>query len=126
MSDVGTTARKLTTRDKLRIWERDKATCQGCQRQLHAGDKWICEHVRALELGGSNDDANLAVYCFGCASEKTKDDHAQAAKAKRAKAAHINAKTAPAKPIQSAPFAKSEKTKVTRAFVPPRPLYRDA
>ena len=85
MTDVGTTPRNLTRRDKLRVWERDKGVCQSCKRQLTAADKWICEHVRALENGGTNDDANLAVFCEPCAAVKTPKDHATAAKAKRQK-----------------------------------------
>ena len=109
MTDVGTTPRKLTRRDKLRIWERDKGICQSCQRQLGPGDKWICEHVRALENGGTNDDANLAVFCKPCADAKTPRDHATAAKAKRQKSRSLGIRKAPT--LKSAPLPKAEPQK---------------
>lgn len=130
MSDVGTTKRKVSKRDKLRIWERDKGVCQSCKRQLTARDKWICEHLRALENGGTNDDANLAVYCQPCADEKTPRDHATAAKAKRQKSVSLGIRKAPT--LKSAPFAKAEpQRRATKPIeklsgLPKRPMYEEA
>jgi hypothetical protein len=130
MTDVGTTERKLSRRDKLRIWERDKGICQGpCKRQLGAGDKWICEHVRALENGGTNDDSNLAVFCEACAKAKTPVDHATAAKAKRQKQRSLGIRKPPT--LKSAPFTPAEpQRKATRTLskeLPPRrSMFEDA
>ena len=123
MTDVGTTARKLTKRDKLRIWERDKGVCQGpCKRQLGAGDKWICEHVRALELGGTNDDNNLAVFCAACAKTKTSLDHSTTAKAKSQKQRSLGIRKEPT--LKSAGFTPApEQRKASKPLeksMPPR------
>lgn len=126
LTDVGTTPRNLSRRDKLRIWERDKGVCQSCKRQLGAGDKWICEHLRALENGGSNDDANLAVFCEPCAGAKTRDDHATAAKAKRQKARSLGIRKAPT--LKGAPFAKAPEQRkaskpLSKQLPPRRPMF---
>jgi len=55
-------------------------------------EKWIVEHVRALELGGDDTRENMAPAHEACGIEKTRDDHARAAKAKRVKAAHLGIK----------------------------------
>lgn len=89
ISDVGTTERKVSRRDRLRIFERDKGTCRNCGKLIRPGDRWTLEHLRALELGGSNEDDNLGVFCDPCAAVKTPEDHRMAAKAKRTKAASL-------------------------------------
>ena len=90
--DVGTTARgHLSTRRKLAIWEREKGLCMMCNTRLMPG-KFIYEHVRALELGGTDTDDNIRLTCLSCAGQKTKKDHAMAAKAKRVKAKHLGLK----------------------------------
>ena len=96
-TDVGTTKRKrLTPRQRLSIWERDKGVCALCHQLVHGvKEKWIVEHMVALELGGADDESNMAVVHNRCADEKTngkRGDHALAAKAKRAKRRHIGIK----------------------------------
>lgn len=92
--DVGTTPRKkLTPRQRLSIWERDKGVCCLCRAPIDGvREKWIVEHLRALELGGEDVEANMGVAHAKCADHKThgKDgDHAKAAKAKRVKSKHL-------------------------------------
>lgn len=90
--DVGTTKRgNLSTRRKLAIWEREKGLCMLCSCRLQPG-AFIYEHVRALELGGSDTDDNIRLTCLPCAGEKTRDDHGRAAKAKRVKSKHLGLK----------------------------------
>ena len=85
IEDVGTTKRgRLSPRTKLAIWEREHGKCMMCEAKLSAG-KFIFEHVRALELGGTDTEDNVRLTCLGCATEKTKVDHQTAAKAKRQK-----------------------------------------
>ena len=68
--DVGTTARgHLSTRRKLGIWEREKGLCMMCSTRLQPG-KFIYEHVRALELGGTDTDDNIRLTCLPCAGVK--------------------------------------------------------
>lgn len=93
-ADVGTTKRKrLTPKQRLAIWERDKGVCALCNHAINGvKEKWIVEHMIALELGGPDDESNMAVVHKACADEKTNGksgDHAKAAKAKRVKQKHI-------------------------------------
>ena len=90
--DMGTTARgSLSGRRKLAIWEREKGCCMECGVKLMTG-QFIYEHVRALELGGTDTDDNIRLTCKPCAKEKTKKDHKMAAKAKRVKQNYLGLK----------------------------------
>jgi len=90
--DMGTTKRgNLSQRRKLAIWEREHGKCMICSVKLRTGH-FIFEHVRALELGGSDTDENIRLTCKACATEKTKGDHSRAAKAKRAKSSTLGLK----------------------------------
>lgn len=96
-TDVGTTKRKrMTPRQRLAIWERDRGVCALCSQAINGvKEKWIVEHMIALELGGADDESNMAVVHKTCADEKTngsKGDHAMAAKAKRVKRRHLGIK----------------------------------
>src|SRR6185295_13679082 len=50
-----------------------KGRCPACGGKLRA-DEIIDEHIVPLDLGGSNDLTNRALFCLGCAREKTIDD----------------------------------------------------
>lgn len=98
MTDVGTTHRKrLTPRQRLSVWERDKGICCLCHTPIDGvREKWIVEHIIALELGGADDESNMGVAHRRCADQKTngdQGDHARAAKAKRAKRKHLGIST---------------------------------
>ena len=89
IEDVGTTKRgNLSDKRKLAIWEREGGKCMLCGIKLMFG-QFIFEHVRALELGGTDTDDNIRLTCKPCAKEKTKKDHQMTAKAKRQKAKHL-------------------------------------
>jgi 5-methylcytosine-specific restriction protein A len=95
--DVGTTKRKkLTPRIRLKVWEDHKGVCALCNGKIDGvRERWIVEHLRALELGGEDTEANMAPVHEVCAMIKTSGstgDHARAAKAKRAKAKHLGIK----------------------------------
>ena len=105
--DMGTTKRgNLSARRKLAIWEREKGKCMVCSVKLATG-KFIFEHVRALELGGNDTDDNIRLTCKGCATEKTKQDHSNAARAKRKKTSVLGLKQSKT-PM---PFGKGSKFK---------------
>ena len=107
MTDVGTTKRgSLSTRRKLAIWESNAGKCMLCGVKLLTG-QFIFEHVRALELGGADTDDNIRLTCKPCATQKTKKDHADAAKAKRQKSANLGFKESRT-PL---PFGKNSKFK---------------
>jgi 5-methylcytosine-specific restriction endonuclease McrA len=98
--DVGTTPRrKLSTRDRLAVWEEHRGVCCICAAKIQVGEAWIVEHRRALELGGADTRENMAPAHERCARAKTKDDHARTAKAKRVKAKHIGAKAPSRNPL---------------------------
>jgi 5-methylcytosine-specific restriction endonuclease McrA len=91
--DVATTPRrKLTTKERLSVWERDKGHCAICGRKLAPGDVWQADHPRALGLGGPDCLELLRVICSWCYPEKNADDTRRIAKAKRGKARHVGAK----------------------------------
>jgi hypothetical protein len=49
--------------------------CAACSEKLRA-DQIIDEHLVPLDGGGANDMSNRALFCTGCAREKTIDDNA--------------------------------------------------
>lgn len=94
IEDVGTTKRKaMTPRMRLKIWENYKGICALCNRRIDGiRERWIVEHLRALELGGEDTEDNMAPVHEVCAAAKThgkQGDHSRAAKAKRTKSKHL-------------------------------------
>lgn len=116
--DVGTTVRrKLTPHRRLQAWERTGGVCVLCNRKIDGvRERWIVEHIRALELGGEDDLSNMGPAHEACALLKTGDDHRRAAQAKRQKIRHIGAE-ATRRPL---PFGKNSpwKRKVSGRIVP--------
>jgi 5-methylcytosine-specific restriction protein A len=95
--DVGTTKRKaMTPRMRLKVWENHKGICALCGGKIDGvRERWIVEHLRALELGGEDTEANMAPAHEACAIAKTigkQGDHSRAAKAKRVKSKHLGIK----------------------------------
>jgi 5-methylcytosine-specific restriction endonuclease McrA len=111
IEDVGTTARRtLTPRRRLQVWERTGGRCVLCGRTIDgARERWIAEHVTALELGGADDLDNMGPAHEGCAVVKTHDDHRRAEQAKRRNIRHIGA-NASKRPM---PFGKGSPRKRT-------------
>lgn len=101
LEDVGTTQRRsLSGRRRLQAWERTGGTCVICGQRIDGvRERWIVEHIRALELGGADDLANMGPAHEACGREKTRDDHARAAEAKRQKIRHLGAVVGPARPL---------------------------
>lgn len=98
-SDVTTTRRRrLTGQDRRAIWEREHGHCMLCGVKLQVG-RFVFEHCRALELGGTDTPDNIRLTCLSCAREKTRDDHRRAAKAKRQKIAGLGLKPPSHRPI---------------------------
>src|SRR3954466_5075018 len=100
IEDVGTTARrKLTPRRRLQVWEKTGGVCVLCERKIDGvRERWIAEHIRALELGGADDFDNLGPAHVTCATDKTREDHRRTAQAKRQRIRHIGAE-APKRPL---------------------------
>ena len=115
--DVGTTSRKhMTPTRALRVWENHAGHCVTCGGKIDgARDKWFVEHIRALELGGEDEDGNCGPAHYSCKASKDADDHSRAAKAKRAKRQHLGIR----KPStfacsKSSPFKKKINGQVVR------------
>jgi len=117
MTDVGTTKRGRHGKQvRLAIWEREQGKCMVCGCKLQVG-RFIFEHVRALELGGTDTPDNIRLTCLPCAREKTRDDHSRAAKAKRQKSNALGLKAPSRNPL---PGSKSSPWKRTfsKGWVP--------
>jgi hypothetical protein len=83
--DVGTTRRRRMTQTRaLQAWERHKGICVLCNVLIDGvRDDWFIEHIRALELGGKDEDENLGPAHYACKPGKDAADHSAAAQAKR-------------------------------------------
>ncbi len=80
-------------------------------------DKWQIDHIRADGLLGEPTFENSRLLCLPCHAEKTKDDVARIAKAKRVEAKHLGA-VVPKQKIKSRGFVKKEKKE--KMPLPPR------
>jgi hypothetical protein len=78
----------MTPQRRARIFQAHDGRCHKCKRKLGPADDWDCDHVLALENGGTDDDTNLAPICDWCHVEKTADDHEQGWKGKRIATKH--------------------------------------
>jgi 5-methylcytosine-specific restriction protein A len=58
---------------RVRILVRDSYTCRACVRVVY-GKKAHVDHIRPLEDGGTDDDANLQVLCESCHGVKTREE----------------------------------------------------
>lgn len=102
MTDVGTTKRKrLTPRQRLKLFEAHGGVCGLCWREIEFGEKWVGEHLRPLALGGTNEPDNFAPVHLKCAEAKTIADMERIIRAKRQKAAALGIRRE-TKPIPSA------------------------
>lgn len=116
--DVGTTARRKMTRSRaLRAWERGRGVCVLCELPIDgAREDWFVEHIRALELGGADEDENLGPAHYACKPAKDAEDHGRAARAKRQKARYLGIRTSdhPLPCGRNSPFKKTMDGRVVR------------
>lgn len=93
IKDVGMTRRgRLTPHRRLKVWETTGGRCVVCDQQIDGTrERWTAEHIRALELGGADEPANMGPAHQACAWFKTRDDHHRTASAKRQKIRHLGA-----------------------------------
>lgn len=78
----------LTDQQKARLFVERGGQCWKCTRKLRPGDKWIVEHVLALENGGTNEWSNLDITCENCLPAKNAEDHGKAAKSRHVRTYH--------------------------------------
>jgi hypothetical protein len=74
--------RQLTRVEFAQLILAQKGRCPACGDRLRA-DEIIDEHLVPLDLGGSNDLENRALFCLACAKEKTIDDVAASVHGRR-------------------------------------------
>lgn len=79
----------LTPQQRAKLFLEKKGVCFSCKRRLGPKDKWIAEHLLALENGGTNDWANLDVCCSDCFAKKNAKDDAIAAKTRSVATKHF-------------------------------------
>jgi 5-methylcytosine-specific restriction endonuclease McrA len=73
-------AKPLPRRDALRIYRRDRGTCQKCGIRVKFGGTTTSpfdeikagavDHIFARARGGQNDDCNLRLLCITCNAQK--------------------------------------------------------
>lgn len=99
--------RKLTRMETIEICVRQNGRCGcGCGKRLDPfAEGVIDEHLIPLELTGSNDLENRALYRKPCAKAKTEIDAANIAKAKRLAGETCTGPTK--RPIESRGFDKA-------------------
>ncbi|GJE14943.1 HNH endonuclease [Methylobacterium longum] len=127
--DVGTTQRRsLSGCRRLQAWERTAGTYVLCGQRIDGvRERWIVEHIRALELGGADDLENMGPAHEACAQEKTRDDHARTAEAKRRKIRHLGAAfpTRPLPGLRTCALKRKVNGTVVHRETPARPLAVD-
>lgn len=84
-----TARRSLSPTKRLAVFERHRGVCHLCEQRIQVGQSWEVEHVRALALGGADDESNMRPAHEACHGIKTKADNASWTKAKRAKMRHL-------------------------------------
>jgi len=83
---------RLSTRDRLRIFEAHHGRCHLCELKIQVGEAWEVSHPIPIQLGGADDDGNRAPAHKKCHAQQTAlKDLPAIAKAKRRRAQHVGA-----------------------------------
>ena len=93
--DIGTGKRgRMTPQRALKAWERHKGVCVNCHQRIDgAREDWFCEHILALDNGGTDDDANIGPAHYRCKRKKDASDKKTAARSKASKKRHLGIST---------------------------------
>ena len=83
---------RIPPRVRARVFLAYDGVCYLSGRKIQPGDKWECEHVKALCLGGEHRESNLAPALVAPHKIKTKADRRAKAKNDRVRARHIGIK----------------------------------
>jgi 5-methylcytosine-specific restriction protein A len=88
-----TVRKRLSTKDRVRIFELAKGVCHLCNGRIQTGQAWEVSHAVPLEMGGHDEDANRFPAHKACHRQQTSEiDIPQIAKAKRRQARHLGIK----------------------------------
>lgn len=86
------TRRRLSSKQRLEIFESHKGICHLCNTKITVADKWDLDHVIPLALGGEDTAANLSPAHDVCHRDKTAiTDVPAIAKGERIRAKHTGA-----------------------------------
>jgi hypothetical protein len=77
---------------RLRVFDRYKGHCYRCGHKIVAGERWDCDHVKALINGGENREKNLAPLCFMCIPVKNAEDVAEKSDRFEKRSRHLGVK----------------------------------
>lgn len=95
---------------RARIFAAHNGICWLCKLKIEVNDPWDADHMIAREIGGSDDDDNLAPAHKDCHKAKTKRDVVAIAKSNRIiRKANPETRKKSKRPIQSRGFDKSVK-----------------
>jgi 5-methylcytosine-specific restriction protein A len=100
-----TARRRVSTKERLALFQRECGKCHLCGGIVQAGEAWDLSHEIPLALGGADDASNWKVAHRKCHKAETAEkDIPNIARAKRREALHLGAKRAPEHKIKSAPM----------------------
>jgi 5-methylcytosine-specific restriction endonuclease McrA len=86
------TRKRLSTRDRVFVFEFAKGVCHLCNGKIHVGEPWEVSHAVPLEMGGADEIQNMFPAHKKCHRKHTSEvDIPMIAKAKRREARHIGA-----------------------------------
>ena len=83
----------IPARVKLRVFDRHRGICQITGRKIMPGDKWDCDHIRAICNGGQNREFNLQPAILKAHRAKTREDVKQKAVSDRKRKKHLGIRT---------------------------------
>ena len=117
-----TKRRRISTKDRVSLFTREKGICHQCKGPVTSGQGWQVSHIIPLALGGADDPSNWGVIHIKCHKALTAtEDVPRIAKAKRQEARHIGA-VRPKQSIKSRGF--DHKPRPHKLPVPPaRSIY---
>jgi 5-methylcytosine-specific restriction protein A len=76
---------------RQRVFDRLKGRCHKCGRTINGAiEKWTCEHLLAIILGGENRERNLGLTCSICLPVKNKEDMAAKSLDAKRRKKHLN------------------------------------
>ncbi len=91
--------RSLSRLARIRVFDAAKGVCHLCETKIHVGEGWEVEHVRALSLGGADDETNMRPAHVACHRIKTSEEAPRKAKADRVRANHLGIRKPTSRPI---------------------------
>jgi 5-methylcytosine-specific restriction endonuclease McrA len=108
-------------RVRLRVLDRFERKCAGCTRPIAPGDKWTCDHKKALINGGENRERNLQPLCDWCDPKKTAADIAEKSAVYTRGLSHAGIRKAP----KGRPLPGTRASGIRKPFNGP-PVYRNS